>query len=496
MKILCLGNNTEDSDHQARRLSQDEGHQYHGLISDLDRVWTDADIDCQGVYHSTPVDCSYQRLLELADQFDEIVVLDQPRESFDHPDSLMQIYRLTRDTKTPCRYNKVLASIDYWQNLLDTNPSFCVLPWVEYMKGDAADGSAVKLCCRSDIRIDDDQHYDDWQSDQRFVPIRDAMLSGSEIPHCEHCYKQERNGLTSDRRTETLEWVNRLALTSLGDLQKLHAPAYVEIRSSNRCNLMCRMCRPNDSHRIANEYKKIGLIQDAPVSTHVDIFSDVDPNQLKKIYVSGGEPLLNNDFFQWLERCSRDDATNIECLINTNGTKLPMRLKKHLPNWPNMQFIFSIDSYAEHNDYIRWPSRWHSIVENWHYLRDAQHRVHVNTTVSIYNVHRLSSLYRFIDSIYPDTLLHVNLVHTPVYLTPTVFPDRELVKQDIDQAMRCRCVQNSKLALETLKFIRDNLSIPASDSVLEKFFYFNDLLDNSRGSKLAQVDPILDSYRK
>ena len=497
MKILCIGNNTEDSDRQSRKLADTRNLRYHGLISDLEGLWTDDMIGQEGVYHSTPVDCSYQRLLTLADLCDEVVVLDQPRESFDHPDSWMQIYRLREDTRTPVRSNAVMTKLDYWNQLLDINKSFCLLPWVEYMVGDAADPRSVKLCCRSHIRIDNHQEQIvDWQNDPRFVPVRQAMLAGQKLPHCTSCYQQEHQDLTSDRKTETIEWINRLGLSSIEDLKTLSSPAYVEVRSSNRCNLMCRMCHPGSSHRIANEYYQLGFIDKIKTAPPVDVFAEIDVSKLRKIYVSGGEPLLNNDFFKWLDRCAESGSTDVECLVNTNGTKLPMRLRRHLPNWPHMQFVFSIDAYAEHNTYIRWPSDWNTIVKNWHYLREMGHRVHVNTTVSIYNVHRLSSLYQFIDSIYPDTLLHVNLVYAPPHLDFALFPDSDLARQDIDLALDCRCVKNNPLVGETLRFIQRTVSTRCNADMLAKFFNFNDALDSNRNTRLKQSDPILDSYRK
>lgn len=495
MKILCVGNNTEDSDHQSRKLADARNLQYHGLISDLEEPWTNDMIKADGVYHSTPVDCSYQRLLSLADLCDEVVVLDQLRESFEHPDSWMQIYRLRQDTRTPVRSNTVMQNLDYWHQLLDTNKSFCILPWVEYMVGDAADPRSVKLCCRSNIRIDNEHtEIADWQSDQRFMPIRQAMLAGQELPHCTNCYQQEQHKLTSDRWTETIEWTNRLGLTSLDDLIDITSPAYIEVRSSNRCNLMCRMCTPGSSHRIAEEYHQLGFIDKIKTASPVDVFAEIDITKLRKVYVSGGEPLLNNDFFRWLDRCSQSGATDIECLINTNGTKLPMRLRRHLPNWPHMQFVFSIDAYAEYNTYIRWPSDWNTIVKNWHYLRAMGHRVHINTTVSIYNVHRLSSLYQFIDSIYPDTLLHINLVQNPAYLDFALFPDREIVTQDITLALECLCVKNNPLVAERLQFIQNTVSTHSNDVMLAEFFKFNDALDSKRNTRLQQFDPILYSY--
>ena len=40
MRILCLGNNTELTDIQARELAQNNNLLCHGLLSEIDHTWT------------------------------------------------------------------------------------------------------------------------------------------------------------------------------------------------------------------------------------------------------------------------------------------------------------------------------------------------------------------------------------------------------------------------------------------------------------------------
>ena len=111
------------------------------------------------------------------------------------------------------------------------------------------------------------------------------MISGTLVPeHCAVCYKLEDQNILSAREQETVEWANRLNLTSLSDLDNIEYPAYYEVTPSNVCNLQCRMCNPVGSHLIGREYKKLGFIKQlpSPVRSNFDI---VDFRNLKKLYV-------------------------------------------------------------------------------------------------------------------------------------------------------------------------------------------------------------------
>jgi len=306
--------------------------------------------------------------------------------------------------------------------------------------------------------------------------------------------------LISDRTTETLEWANRLDLADLDSLSSIEKPAYYEVRSSDRCNLQCRMCSPASSHRISKEYQSLGWYSPKQKESQglLNLFDLIDFQQTKKIYVSGGEPMLNADFFKWLEQCEKNGNTNVECLINTNGTKLPLRFRKFLLKFSNLQFIFSIDGYGKDNDYIRWGSDWNNIVDNWRTLINHGKTVCVNTTVSIYNVHKLSKLYRFIDNNFPDTLVHVNLVTEPMHLDVFSFPDKQTALDDLILVRDTACYQNNPLLADNIEFLIKSFEKTQQSDLetrLERFFSFNDALDRTRGSSLVDFDKCLPKWR-
>lgn len=324
------------------------------------------------------------------------------------------------------------------------------------------------------------------------------MLRGEKLSeHCSACYRLEHDGIKSARQQETVEWANRLGLSSVTDLDKINKPVYYEVRCSNKCNLQCRMCGPASSHLIEHEYRQIGLldVNTPPMSSYDRGFEIVDFTKLKKLYVAGGEPLIMPEMYEFMDQCIANSYTEFEFLINTNGTKLSDKFKKQIAEFSNLQFIFSIDGYRDLNHYIRWPSDWDTIIDNWHYLRNKGHKVSINTSVSIYNVSRLHELFGFIDREFPGTLTHVQLVESPEHLSPFLYPSYREVRDSLEQVRTMACYQNDPLFANSIDGYINKFQSTQSPPDLGRFFKFNDQLDRSRSIQLQDYLPTLESYR-
>ena len=69
MRILCLGNNTEDTDTKTRELARQNSQQCHGLLSELDQILVPEQYQQAGYYHSSVYDLRPGRLRELIAEF-------------------------------------------------------------------------------------------------------------------------------------------------------------------------------------------------------------------------------------------------------------------------------------------------------------------------------------------------------------------------------------------------------------------------------------------
>jgi hypothetical protein len=496
-RTLCLGNNTEHTDQLTRDLARDRGQFCHGLLSDLERPVLADHFAHAGFYHSSVYDLSWARLLELAQQFDHVIMLDQPKPLWSHPNAWLNTIRLIKKLGTIGEFAnaKSIQDVEYWLDLLDRNQAFCIHPFIQLHT--RYDHTVV--CCRSGQPVADLKTFNNFATDANYRSLREKILHGQKISNCEHCYSLEKNNIVSDRIQDTIEWVNRLELKTVDDLQSISQPAFYDIRPSNKCNLTCRMCRPSDSHLIEKEYRQLGLlVQEENLRMHHPRFDMIRYDNLHQVYVAGGEPTVVAEVLQWLDLCVHTGHTNFTIEFNTNGTNITAKLKKLLPHFKQFNFIFSIDAYGPLNTYIRWPSDWHTVVNNLHYLRQQEHAVTLNTTISIYNISCLSLLFEFLDEAFPGILVHPSLVSTPFHMSPYLFPYADIVLKDLDRVKNTYTYQN----LESMRTVIDNLAVfynqnpPVDKQKLKQFFSMNDKLDQSRGVCLADYLPELDRARQ
>lgn len=501
MKILCLGNNTEDTDIKTRKLAQKAGLHCHGLLSELDKPVTNNDYINPGYYHSSVYDLQPGRLKELLTQFDQVIMLDQPKEQWSHPYAFNNTIEAVKSAGSKGKFTNpdLIKSHDVFEDLTKNNKSFCIFPFIHLYT--FSDGMAT--CCRSSEVITKINKFKDWQSDPHYQEIRQKMIDGVLIPeHCGYCYQQEANGMMSPRQVEMTEWAQRLDITSVEDLLKLKHPTYYDIRPSNKCNLLCRMCNPDDSHLIAKEYKILEIDYKSKhtvdVPKHYIGFDVVDLATVEKLSVAGGEPSIMAEFLEFLEKCIELKRTNFEISITTNANKFSPRFKELLKHFSNVNFIVSMDGFQDLNHYIRYPSQWNNIINNLKYLKSQNRLVSIHTTISIYNVSSLHLIFEYLDQEFPDVIADWDFVDNPTYMAPYLFPDRNLAIESLRAVTKTNCYKNAgrifRSRIDTcLDYFINRHQIDKDK--LKEFFIHNDRLDQSRSIRLVDYVPALDNYR-
>lgn len=497
-KVLCLGNNTTNTDIKTRQLASDAGVVCLGLLSELDSPIQLLDYQSDGYYHSSVYDVEFGRLKDLCENFDLVIMLDQPKDQWEHPTSFYLTVKLIESLKTKTKFldPSYKSGINFFETLVKENKSFCIFPFIEML----TNFDSTTVCCRSNTPIVKISDLENFQTDPHYQAIRKNMINGIMMPeHCGACYRIESKGIISPRQQETVEWANVLNINSIEDLDNIKSPAYYEVRPDNKCNLQCRTCNPLNSHLIAKEYKTLGIkmLENKP-KKHTSGFEIIKFDNLKKLYIAGGEPMVMPAFYQFLDRCIETNNTDFEILVNTNGTKLSEKFKLQLKEFSNFQFIFSIDGFEDLNHYVRWPSQWSDIIDNIQYLRQTGHRVTVNTTVSIYNITSLDRLFEFVDQHFPGTLIHCQIVEDPEYMSPFLFPDPDMALASLRRIKNLNCYKNDSLLASSIdgyiSYFETNWVFNTKS--LSCFFEINDKLDQSRNIQLKDYLPELDNYRK
>lgn len=496
-KILCVGAEIDLTDHIVSELADKDQSQNHGLISDPNFVPAEF-----GFYHTTILDLNEGQIEKISCYFDKVILLDQPRNHYPHFKTWLQTFRLfkaleDKGINVDYKNNSSIQNLEFWWNYLRQNPSFCFQPFLALVP----DTDKTNICPKNKIPIKAPNEIVDWQSDPDYRALRDRMLAGKKLPlYCYDCYDKENRGVESARQFETLEWAARMDFAGPEDFNQVTDPVFYEIRPSNKCNLMCRMCDDARSHLLEKESIELGLPL-LPYRFKDLSFDQIKFETLERIYVGGGEPTIMPEFYDFLQKCIDIGRTDFELCIGTNGMKFSNKLLSLLEKFSDVLLSFSFDGYKKVNDYIRWRSDFDNIVKNSRLLRSHGHKIGLQTVPSIYNVTRLHEIFEFYDDEFPGSTCLVQAAegHGGVLL-PWNHPRADLV---IESMERCKKTNQYLMSGRSLKSYVDSIyqlySSPDykfDQDRLRGFFHLNDQWDRARNSRLRDCIPELEDCRK
>jgi uncharacterized protein YggT (Ycf19 family) len=123
-------------------------------------------------------------------------MLDQDVDSYPHWKSFVNTFRLMIELEekgynTVFRDNSSNTDILYWHNLLKTNKSLCLYPFINLINDF---GSAV-MCQKNPNPLTKIESIVNWSTDPAFMPIRNNMIAGLRMPDkCGICYEREEEG--------------------------------------------------------------------------------------------------------------------------------------------------------------------------------------------------------------------------------------------------------------------------------------------------------------
>lgn len=514
-KILVIGNETADTNIKVSELAVESNTINHGLITD-----PTLEITVPGYYHTSVSDLSSGDIAQMSNKFDNVILLDQPKESFSHFKAYLTTIRLMFDLESlgiaPIyKDNKFAKQVIQWRQFLKTNKSFCFHPFLALVN---INNDVTAICPKNSKPITRIQNIINWQTDPEYKKIRDKMLAGELLPdRCNDCYDREDEGQESTRQFETLEWAIRINAESTEDFTKAINPLYYEIKPNNLCNIMCRTCDDSRSHLIEREWKSNGLelykttwIIEEWKSTGINLieekfngyqFDKIDFDTVERIYWGGGDPTVMPEFYDFLEKCVAINRTNFELEIGTNGMKISNKLLSLLEKFNNVNFALSYDGYGKINDYIRSGSNFDTIVKNSHRILDSGHKISLQTVFSMLSITRMHEVFEFYDREYPrvGALVQVAGGLDDVYM-PFHHPRPDLV---IESMRRC---QQTKVYYSNGRSVKSmiDLMIDHYSSVdykvdvekLKEFYKFNDRLDQLRNVKLIDYIPELAEAKK
>jgi molybdenum cofactor biosynthesis enzyme MoaA len=253
----------------------------------------------------------------------------------------------------------------------------------------------IAPCCQAATRIESVNNFD-FNTSPYLTELRQQFNNNEKPSACNQCWQTEKVGHKS-RRQSAIEFFELSAPDHTVVLESFdHSATWA-------CNLACIMCKPLYSSTWANElnYNKQKLEEIGRQFQKSNNFLDnFDVSQIKKIHFNGGEPMLNNDQTQLLEKLEEQDVLkNTFISYNTNGTVMPTN--KIIDLWKKAQLVkifFSIDAVNSAFGYIRYPGNWEKTSRN---ILDMKEHLPgnvmfgFNTTVGNYNLLEIADVYQW-----------------------------------------------------------------------------------------------------
>jgi MoaA/NifB/PqqE/SkfB family radical SAM enzyme len=175
---------------------------------------------------------------------------------------------------------------------------------------------------------------------------------------------------------------------------------YFQWHITDACNFRCRHCYQDNFTKDS----ELGL--DALINIYNNISSSAGDKKIV-INLTGGEPFLRADFFEFLAYLDRQEKTE-ELAIITNGSMIGEGLPMKLKAVGKLKRIkISLDGATEKtNDSIRMPGSFRAVVENINILREKTDlEVIIMLTMMRSNSYELPALFQLCRGLKVDGLM-------------------------------------------------------------------------------------------
>lgn len=354
---------------------------------------------------------------------------------------------------------------------------FCKAPFTQI----SIDPRGVLLpCCRyrTPLAYLNKERIDRGWNNNNFRNLRREFLEGKKPIGCSDCWTAEQSGNES-LRSVINKWAQDLKFDS--DVVE-HSPLYYEFKTTNVCNLKCRMCGPFNSSSIAKEQSSLEertfYLQNKILNTeHEPIVLDwIEKSE--HILFAGGEPFVNQEVKKIIEYMYKNNLTNKSLLMVTNGTHWNDDFVFQLQQFPRLQIRISLDDIFERNDYQREGSNFDSIEENFlKFSSKFYNRVTFNCTMNWYNIFYINEFLEYSDDF--NTPVSIQYVEHPKYLNITNLPEN--VKQKV----------NTKFKNNTdsrINLILDRMNLPGIN-LINDFFKHVKYYDEVRNNSFEKIFP-------
>lgn len=225
------------------------------------------------------------------------------------------------------------------------------------------------------------------------------------------------------------------------------------------------------------------------------VFEDVlkSGDELERLYITGGEPLINDRVADILDHLVDTGASShIHLELSTNCTHVSAEHIERFKKFRRVELLLSLDAVGETFEYIRHPARWSVVDANVRkYKVDHGLVCKVPPVVQVYNVLDIVDLYRYCDAL--DMEVTMNILHMPSrlaihHLTPSV---RKAAAAKLFAYHDDDCRPFSKPSVLSLARYLDEMTTAPDPAVIRELMLFTNDLDATRKQSITESCPEL-----
>jgi len=392
--------------------------------------------------------------------------------------------------------------------------SFCSIPWIH--AASKTNGASRVCCLMSNYEGGltghnfKDNTIEEIHNSEFTRKIRKQFLAGEQPSECATCWVKEENGGKSRRIAtnrmykDIIDYDKAVQLTA-PDGSTTQMPIYWDLRFGNLCNLKCVMCGPQSSsmwykdwaavHNTDHFYDsgtKIN-ITDGKKKLDNDCESEYDwwqsehfweqldqyKDQLEHVYLVGGEPMLIETHYNFLQKLiDAGVSKNVVLEYDTNITNVHQRAIDQWKHFKKLILRVSIDDFGEQNDYIRFPSKWYKLNENIERINKLLPRTKIEISITW----QMLNAFTFLKLLDHFSNYHINI---RILSNPSMLDVKHLPKQaklDIINTYN-NSVHKDKLS-HLISYLTNNLEYEGNYYTCAEFL---EKLDKIRGTDWSKT---------
>ena len=268
------------------------------------------------------------------------------------------------------------------------------------------------------------------------------------------------------------------------DYTGTHSLTQLDLRWSNTCNYACVYCSPTLSSQWAQELgEKVNAGRENFIKLKEYAYAGL--NNLKEVYLAGGEPLLIKENLELLEELYRVNPT---CLVRvtTNASTLKNKIYQKLCQFENIKWEVSVEAVGQQFEYIRYPGVWTEFETNLQQLLADHKDVSITMNYFLLTCDTIVDTGLYLNSLGTD--LNKIAVH-PIY-TPTFLDARNVKNLDAIVAYLNTYTETDTTFGQSIQNCQEFLTKPF-DKDIENVVYSLNNIDKRRNLNFTTTFPNL-----